>query len=386
MHRFTRQELYDLVWSVPISTLAVKYGLSDRGLAKVCERHQIPVPSRGHWARIEAGQKVTQTPLWKTADPAIQQVTFGWQQHRHPEAAFAFEATRKAKEAQKVGTTATTSKVKIRDIGKSPHHSLVSFSNELRRAPIDHEGGIRMSWLHIHRDNIPRVLTLLNTLAHELESAGIICSLSGKQMWFVQGASNIHFEIRSPKKRIEGRPGSWRSFENVFVGRLSFQIYGPAEGIKKSWVDKDGVEIESDLANIVTSVQISLTVQAQIDEQRQKAEERRAFHSHRKDLEAKRAEREKMRAAYLDDVARDRREVLHLTETVSLLPLGVESSPEVARMIEWAKARIASLEERTSPGSIQRALEDQQLFPEPDHLADPGEYPEDEPSLADRPR
>jgi len=60
---YTRRELYDLVWSTPIVKVAEDFGLSDRGLAKLCQRHLIPVPWRGYWARIEAGQTVTKTPL-----------------------------------------------------------------------------------------------------------------------------------------------------------------------------------------------------------------------------------------------------------------------------------------------------------------------------------
>jgi len=43
----TRSELYEQVWATPMSTLAKRHGLSDRGLAKLCERHQIPVPAQG---------------------------------------------------------------------------------------------------------------------------------------------------------------------------------------------------------------------------------------------------------------------------------------------------------------------------------------------------
>ena len=47
----TREELYELVWSEPMWTLAQRFGLSDVGLAKTCRRFRIPVPSRGYWLR-----------------------------------------------------------------------------------------------------------------------------------------------------------------------------------------------------------------------------------------------------------------------------------------------------------------------------------------------
>jgi hypothetical protein len=58
-----RDDLYALVWSEPLRKLAERFGLSDRGLAKLCARHDIPVPPRGWWARKAAGHRVRQAPL-----------------------------------------------------------------------------------------------------------------------------------------------------------------------------------------------------------------------------------------------------------------------------------------------------------------------------------
>ncbi len=52
----TREQLFEKVWATPIQRLAKDFGLSDVGLAKLCRRNEIPVPGRGHWQRLEAGQ------------------------------------------------------------------------------------------------------------------------------------------------------------------------------------------------------------------------------------------------------------------------------------------------------------------------------------------
>lgn len=59
----TRKELYNLVWKKPIMQIAKEYGLSDKGLAKLCDRNGIPTPPRGYWARVESGQKIKKPPL-----------------------------------------------------------------------------------------------------------------------------------------------------------------------------------------------------------------------------------------------------------------------------------------------------------------------------------
>lgn len=58
-----RGALYNLVWTVPMTKLAREFQLSDRGMAKLCQRGRIPVPPRGYWAKLAAGRAANQTPL-----------------------------------------------------------------------------------------------------------------------------------------------------------------------------------------------------------------------------------------------------------------------------------------------------------------------------------
>ena len=52
----TRTELFRLVWGEPVLKVATRFGMSDRGFSKLCARHNIPLPERGYWARVRAGQ------------------------------------------------------------------------------------------------------------------------------------------------------------------------------------------------------------------------------------------------------------------------------------------------------------------------------------------
>jgi hypothetical protein len=64
----SRQDLYDLVWSKPASALSEDFGVSDVAIAKRCKKLGVPRPSRGYWAKVEAGKKPRKPPLPPTAD------------------------------------------------------------------------------------------------------------------------------------------------------------------------------------------------------------------------------------------------------------------------------------------------------------------------------
>ena len=59
----TVAELYELIWQYPMSRMATRLGVSDRGLAKCCQKYGIPTPPRGHWTKVELGKPVARPPL-----------------------------------------------------------------------------------------------------------------------------------------------------------------------------------------------------------------------------------------------------------------------------------------------------------------------------------
>lgn len=59
----TRSELYQLVWSKPMISLAKQFEISDVGLRKICKKMAIPLPKIGHWQRVKAGKKIKMPEL-----------------------------------------------------------------------------------------------------------------------------------------------------------------------------------------------------------------------------------------------------------------------------------------------------------------------------------
>lgn len=59
----TRAELHALVWEKAMIHVAADFGITGTGLAKICDRHKIPCPPRGYWAKLAVGRALKLTPL-----------------------------------------------------------------------------------------------------------------------------------------------------------------------------------------------------------------------------------------------------------------------------------------------------------------------------------
>jgi hypothetical protein len=75
--RFTRAELYEFVWTDPMSTIAPQFGLSGVALRKACIKARVPVPPRGHWAKKAAGKPTGRSPLPPRPAGMADEITIG---------------------------------------------------------------------------------------------------------------------------------------------------------------------------------------------------------------------------------------------------------------------------------------------------------------------
>src|SRR5580704_16252171 len=63
MEKLTREELFELVWTTPMSKLATRFGVSGVALAKACAKYDIPRPAQGYWQRLALGIEVERPRL-----------------------------------------------------------------------------------------------------------------------------------------------------------------------------------------------------------------------------------------------------------------------------------------------------------------------------------
>jgi len=172
-----REELYKMVWSEPESKLARGYGLSDRGLGKICKRLEIPVPGRGYWQMKKKGLKMPVPPL----RPTKKLNATGAYIHRTS------KPQREGKEDNETCGLITAEKMPENKIIvppslDSPHSLITMTQRSLIGAKADARGLKQPRArgcldIHVGQDSIDRAMLIMDTLVKALETRGFDISV-----------------------------------------------------------------------------------------------------------------------------------------------------------------------------------------------------------------
>ena len=63
--KYSRREILDLIWALPISKVSSQLGVADSALSKWCSIADVPKPPMGHWIKKELGKPVPEKPSLK---------------------------------------------------------------------------------------------------------------------------------------------------------------------------------------------------------------------------------------------------------------------------------------------------------------------------------
>jgi hypothetical protein len=357
---FTRQQLYELVWKEPIEKLAPKFGLSDRGLAKLCERHAVPTPPRGYWARKQAGQKVVKAPLIQLEGSRVRDdyeiARFSLPKASAtpaddaPDPLMAFYAEQLS-EIGKIAVTKTLA---------NPHAVIAQWlkDDERQRAVNARWGGpsfglLRMTALDRRR------LRLLSALWKTLEARGvrIECRRGTHIVSLRHEQDEVSFDIkeyvqqkRRPLNEDEIARG-WADHSKYRVEQIpSGLLRGKVDtwlpkGIPTLWTESEERPFEDMLGEVAASILTALAQAKARREQREAAERRRweEQEAARRREEAEKAE-QKRREALLKE-AKNWRRARELREYVRAVQTARSEADDDAALGAWSHWALACADE-----------------------------------------
>ncbi len=272
--KFTRQEFYDKLWSMPTTKVAAELEISDVMIGKVCRSYNIPKPYLGYWAKLAHGKKPKKTRLPKDDDPDIQSLVFFKYPHHAPSVNEPPRETLYDQDIQDLLVRARNlAPVEVPIILRKPHPLISEWKVEQAQRVAakgiswEHrQSRARKPILDINTSDavVNRALAIMDTLIKLVETiGGKIVVVSSERHWtdattMIEVAGEIVTSVRlrertnmvkiiDPKARF-----SWdrERTENVPNGLLLFDS-GPSD--YRNWMAKDGKKrkIEDALVNMV---------------------------------------------------------------------------------------------------------------------------------------
>jgi hypothetical protein len=262
--RISRSELYEQVWTEPMSKLAKRYGLSDRGLAKICGRNNIPCPPRGYWAKKQSGMNVHRKPLpRKDIDQTIEM-------RANP-----FNTSNSELKGEISLMKQRGNPIVVPDSLRNPHPLVKQSVQILDSCEPNSIGIIEHSKkdcldIRVSKKNLPRSLRIMDALIKALESCGYEVSMSRNltevRILDISLSFAIYEELR--RKRLEAKDHDLKGYyqfgynqydkQPTPTGNLCLVINDPGfytGGIcRQNWKDGKSQRLEDCLNSFISGL------------------------------------------------------------------------------------------------------------------------------------
>src|SRR5258708_5227454 len=263
----TREHLYDQVWTMPTQKLAKQYGISDVGLSKICRRLNVPKPGLGYWAKVDAGQVPSRTPLPARA------LQHSYEIRPRPPEPVETEEQRQVREARE-RLRETFAAVSVPDVLTQPHtltrktqEHFAAISRKLQKPPkktspfggpqladlpYDQKGRYECKVgsgfpLLVSLPHLDRALRILDTWTKEVAKLGfdLRTDETTNEMSVWKDGQRFTFTLREGYKKHEFTTDESKArelahkypydFEWVGSGRFVFTISGPIWSTRREW-------------------------------------------------------------------------------------------------------------------------------------------------------
>jgi hypothetical protein len=309
----TREELYELVWTEPIQTLATRFGISDVALKKRLVKMRVPTPGRGAWAKKAAGGTMRR-PALPRLPASVPFATLTAVFRGAP------KTTDQEQAAEATGPVADQARyeslpehqITVPEMLTDPHSLVATTVLLLRRSRTDAQhvlvpSGKKHLAIHVTLGTADRAMLLYDTLIKALEARGFSVKVAsgehGPATTVTIGMERIGLLIDERIDRVERKPDPkvrhpvyGRQYDYSPTGRLSIRLQLPYLGearVRQNWWDASKQRVESCLNSVVVGlVTAAEALKAQRNEQEARERERVAAEERRVIAEKRRQEEE----------------------------------------------------------------------------------------------
>lgn len=257
MIRFiNREQLYQEVWSIPLTKLAPVYNLSTYEMKNLCDSFCIPLPKAGHWSKVAFGKTVEIPPL-----PV-------YDKDKHKVKKSNFSKNNQPIIVRKIEKTLMPN-ISVKKNLIKPHSITVKTRDELKSSRTD-EYGMKKPWrggfeLRVSKANERRALLIIDTLCKWFEKKGIkIYQPFNDSVVTKVVIDNPEIRIRIEEKSkltakvLKERWGNYDYYDREYTPteQLSLVIdnYCGRCKLRKVWTDGKTSKVEEKLGEFVATI------------------------------------------------------------------------------------------------------------------------------------
>lgn len=374
----TREELYELVWAKPLMHLALDFGISDRGLGKICARLEIPVPGRGYWRQVARNFAVKRKALPKPSAGCPPNIKIRSNEDSQTSNINSCDIVQSIIEQEADPSNIIQVPNKI-----ARFHPLVKSTLEgLLKAKPDryarcYAGGDCLD-IVCSKETARRAARIFHTLIQSLEERGhsiTIHRYSFNSSWnpnpmgtFIECfGEEVRIFMMEQSNKIPGKKAHWWEDEKAYAsnGQLVLKIESlpyNAGRMKQTWVDTKKKPLELQLNSFMIGLaKASLYIRLRREEREREEQERERQRQYQEMLRQKKLE-EKQRRTHLANLylkwmhAKTLREFLTLVEcsSANLCPEGMTKK----EWLQWAKTYVDQLDPLAPQGDPYPAERD----------------------------
>lgn len=342
--KFSREQIYELVWSKSLSSIAKEYSISDNGLRKICKEYEIPIPKMGHWQKVQFGKDVTNDKLpvsdkWKDAQIELSdRGTISGEDH------YLSRLSVLAKEIE----TELPKYLKVPEKLTDPDQLIIAVKSDLEPKKSTGWHGLKSSVsssnnflsVSVAKENVPRALRIMDTFIKLILARGHQLKVNERDTILFIHNENYVIRFREKQTRQPYKSGNWEHSDLVPNGILSIKLdnlFG------KEW--KDGkIPLEKQLARILAAFEI------QAENDKVERTKREAWLAEYNRLEAIRKaeietqQRELKRIELLKQHATQYRQAQEIEELIIAIELNsAKGDIQSKEWVLWAKRKLIEL-------------------------------------------
>jgi hypothetical protein len=368
--RFTREQLYDLIWSKPITTVASEFGMSSVAFAKHVERMGIPRPGRGYWQQIAAGQRPPRDKLPKAVAGTPTAVAI---KRHEPKTATGSEPV----PVPQVEVATTLARLdplaaKIRSLMTEPgsrNHGMQGIRGDghavLKVAPGTEKRALLLLdaiFRGLRARGHEARIRVGSDRGHQRYTLEAVIHGGAAEFWLIEHVDLSDHVLSEEEKKSQARTGSSWAPRHDFEasGRLVLETQTPwGVVLRKKWADGKKQRLEDLLGEVIVGLEAVAKAWKASDDAREQERLAREAAQRRAEDEQRRAAHRRALGEDLEKMAARWKDSHVVTAFLDAFEQRVSSggrSGEVAEWLVWAREHAKGLDPLFDVGAVPKKL------------------------------